>query len=92
MEDARFESGLGFARGLDVLDDLASFRNAFVISEPDLIYLDGNSLGRLPKQTVGRVQMLVEGAQLATIGAQHLIDAVTVKKTPIQYGDLRLAR
>lgn len=32
----------------DRLDPLASFRDRFVITEPDLAYLDGNSLGRMP--------------------------------------------
>lgn len=33
---------------LDRHDALATFREPFPISDPDLIYLDGNSLGRLP--------------------------------------------
>ena len=33
---------------LDAEDPLAAFRNRFVIDDPALIYLDGNSLGRLP--------------------------------------------
>ena len=40
------------ARQLDAADPLGRFRDAFVISEPDLLYMDGNSLGRLPKRTV----------------------------------------
>lgn len=40
-----------YAQDLDRQDPLASFREQFVITEPDLIYLDGNSLGRLPKAT-----------------------------------------
>jgi kynureninase len=54
-----FEPGLGFARRLDAEDDLASFRDEFVLEEPNLIYLDGNSLGRLPRRTVNRAQRLV---------------------------------
>lgn len=34
---------------LDAEDVLAPFRERFVIADPELIYLDGNSLGRLPK-------------------------------------------
>ncbi len=40
------------ARLLDAQDPLAAFRSRFVIADPDLIYLDGNSLGRLPKAAV----------------------------------------
>ena len=39
------------AQELDAQDPLAEFRDRFVITNPDLIYLDGNSLGRLPKAT-----------------------------------------
>ena len=42
-----------YAISLDAQDPLASFRERFVMSDPDLIYMDGNSLGRLPKATVG---------------------------------------
>jgi kynureninase len=55
-----FEPTPAFARRLDAEDDLAPFRKAFVFAEPDLIYLDGNSLGRLPRQTVERMQAAVE--------------------------------
>jgi kynureninase len=41
------------------MDELADFRNAFVITDPHLIYLDGNSLGRLPKVTAEQLQQLV---------------------------------
>ena len=36
----------------DRLDDLSSFKSEFHIQNKDLIYLDGNSLGRLPKKTI----------------------------------------
>jgi kynureninase len=45
---------------LDQLDPLAAFRDQFVIDEPNLIYLDGNSLGRLPRGAVERLRTLVE--------------------------------
>ncbi|MGH3727355.1 MAG: kynureninase [Micromonosporaceae bacterium] len=35
----------------DAADPLRPFRRRFVITEPDLVYLDGNSLGRLPVAT-----------------------------------------
>jgi kynureninase len=41
-------------------DELASFRDQIVIADPDLIYLDGNSLGRLPKRTVEVMRAGVE--------------------------------
>jgi len=37
------------AAALDNADSLSAFREQFVIRDPDLIYLDGNSLGRLPR-------------------------------------------
>ncbi len=60
MENLIFEAGQGFARRLDAQDELASFRDAFVIADPDLIYVDGNSLGRLPRRTAELVQRTVE--------------------------------
>jgi kynureninase len=36
------------AAGLDEADPLQHFRTRYVHTDPDLIYLDGNSLGRLP--------------------------------------------
>ena len=47
---------IDIAHKLDKQDGLASFRNEFVINEPDVIYLNGNSLGRLPKRTVDVMQ------------------------------------
>jgi kynureninase len=49
-----------YAQDLDQQDPLASFRDRFVISDPDLIYLDGNSLGRLPMDTIQHIQDVVE--------------------------------
>jgi kynureninase len=43
---------------LDRKDELAGFRDAFV-SEPDTIYLDGNSLGKLPKKAIEQTNNLV---------------------------------
>ncbi len=47
------------ARELDAADELAKFREQFVEADPTLIYLDGNSLGRLPADTPGRVDRAV---------------------------------
>lgn len=51
---------LQLAREMDAQDELGTFRNEFVISDPNLIYLDGNSLGRLPKRTVALMQQAIE--------------------------------
>ncbi|MCK4879655.1 MAG: kynureninase [Bacteroidales bacterium] len=40
------------ARMLDRNDPLGHFRQGFVIKDPSIVYLDGNSLGRLPEKTV----------------------------------------
>lgn len=48
------------AEELDRLDPLAGFRDAFVIPDESLIYLDGNSLGRLPKAARDRIVQVVE--------------------------------
>jgi len=45
---------------LDRSDPLAVFRKRFEIPDPDLVYLDGNSLGRLPLATRGRVAAVVD--------------------------------
>jgi kynureninase len=47
------------AQALDALDPLAAYRAEFVIDDPDLIYLDGNSLGRLPRRSIERAGQVV---------------------------------
>ncbi|HEX7473310.1 MAG TPA: kynureninase [Candidatus Limnocylindrales bacterium] len=47
------------AEALDAADPLAGFRDRFVIDDPALVYLDGNSLGRLPQATAERLATLV---------------------------------
>ncbi len=61
---------------MDRADPLSSFREQFVIADPDMCYLDGNSLGRLPKATAEAIQkMTLEewGGELVT-GWSHWID------------------
>ncbi len=65
-----------YAQSLDANDPLAPFKSEFFISDPELCYLDGNSLGRLPKKTVEAVNhFLVEewGKELVD-GWGHWID------------------
>jgi kynureninase len=70
------------AAALDAADPLASFRDRFVIADPQRIYLDGNSLGRLPVATRDRLRDLVEewGDRLVS-GWPQWIDA------PARVGD-----
>jgi len=44
------------AEALDAADELAGFRDRFVVADPSIVYLDGNSLGRLPKAAVDRIR------------------------------------
>src|SRR5688572_29360309 len=55
-----FSPSREFAIQLDQQDSLASYREQFVVNDPDLIYLDGNSLGRLPKSVIERMKKAVE--------------------------------
>lgn len=51
---------LEYAIKLDQNDELAKYREEFVIDDPELIYWDGNSLGRLPKKTYDRLKHIIE--------------------------------
>ena len=55
-----FSPSREFARQLHQQDKLAPYREQFVVNDPDLIYLDGNSLGRLPKSVIERMKKAVE--------------------------------
>jgi kynureninase len=48
-----------YAERLDAADPLAGFRDRFVWADESLIYLDGNSLGPLPKATAARIAEVV---------------------------------
>jgi kynureninase len=45
-----------YAIDLDKQDTLAGYREKFVINDPDVIYMDGNSLGRLPKAAAEKIR------------------------------------
>lgn len=68
------------AERLDASDPLASFRDEFVIADPGLAYLDGNSLGRLPRRAAASVSELVhrEWGEGLVRGWHDWIDLSTV--------------
>ncbi len=71
---------------LDAADPLAPFRERFVVADPAIVYLDGNSLGRLPAATAARLSAVVLeewGGELIR-GWDHWLDE------PLRVGD-RLA-
>lgn len=55
-----FSTTRQYAAQLDKEDSLASYRDQFVIDDPDLVYLDGNSLGRMPNVAAQRAKQVVE--------------------------------
>lgn len=63
------------ALALDAADPIAHVRERFVI-EDDFIYLDGNSLGRLPRATAERMRSVVETewANELVLGWDHWLD------------------
>lgn len=55
-----FEPGKDFALKMDRNDPLKDFRQRFYVPEPKTVYLDGNSLGRLPIESMQRIARLTE--------------------------------
>ena len=66
-----------YALNLDKKDPLAHFKSQFVISDPEMCYLDGNSLGRLPKSTITAINdfMTKEWGPEVVTGWSHWVDA-----------------
>ena len=66
----------GYAESLDANDPLRSFKSEFVVKDEDLCYLDGNSLGRLPKKTIEQVNHFLENEWATELvdGWSHWID------------------
>jgi kynureninase len=65
-----------YALELDKNDPLGHFKSQFVISDPGMCYLDGNSLGRLPKATVTAITdfMTHEWGPEVVTGWSHWVD------------------
>jgi kynureninase len=70
------------AAELDARDPLREFRERFVI-DPEIVYLDGNSLGCLPRATVARLERSV--AQWGDRGVQGWDEGWL--ELPIEVGD-----
>jgi kynureninase len=74
----------GYAEELDAADPLAGFRDRFALDDPGLIYLNGNSLGALPRATLRRLETVIR-AEWGTALARswdHWVDL------PTRAGDL----
>jgi len=65
-----------YALELDKNDPLAHFKSQFVVGDPQMCYLDGNSLGRLPKATVTAINdfMTKEWGPEVVTGWSHWVD------------------
>ena len=65
-----------YALELDRKDPLAHFKSQFVVTDPEMCYLDGNSLGRLPKATITAINdfMVKEWGPEVVTGWSHWVD------------------
>jgi kynureninase len=71
------------AAALDAADPLAAFRGDFVVDDQGPLYVDGNSLGRLPHATAERLKTLVDewGSRLVSAWGDWI-------EVPARIGDL----
>lgn len=84
MPDDIMDTARRTAQELDRRDPLAGYRDAFVIDDPELIYLDGNSLGRLPERTRSHLHDAIDrgwGRNLIRSWGEGWFDA------PVRVGD-----
>jgi kynureninase len=70
------DTSIDRARELDAADPLAEFRRRFVFEDPSLIYLNGNSLGALPKAIRNRLDLIITTEWGAALGRSwdHWVD------------------
>jgi len=54
------DTSLQHAQALDRQDELAAYRGQFFNADANLIYMDGNSLGKLPLRSINRVEEIVK--------------------------------
>ncbi len=76
----QYSTDIQYAQKMDNQDELRNFRDEFLIKEPELVYLDGNSLGRLPKRTAQVLSKAVEqewGERLIRVWNDGWMDAPT---------------
>jgi kynureninase len=52
-------SARAHAEEMDAADPLACYRERFVLEDPALVYLNGNSLGALPRATMRRLESMI---------------------------------
>ena len=86
MTDVLAVSDRAHAEALDAADPLAPFRARFAFPDPDVVYFDGNSLGRMPLSTPARLDAVLraEWADELIRGWEHWL------AFPLEVGD-RLA-
>ncbi len=65
-----------YALDLDNKDPLRHYKSQFVVTDPEMCYLDGNSLGRLPKKTIESINkfMIDEWGPEVVEGWSHWVD------------------
>ena len=69
-----------FIKALDQNDPLSEYQNEFHVTDKDLCYMDGNSLGRLPLKTIEKISSFLKdewGSELVE-GWEHWINEAQV--------------
>ena len=69
-----------FIKALDQNDPLSEYQNEFHVTDKDLCYMDGNSLGRLPLKTIEKISSFLKdewGRELVE-GWEHWINEAQV--------------
>jgi len=78
MPDMNFSEDYEYAKLLDADDEMGIFRGQYVIADSQELYMDGNSLGRMPRRSLECLQRIVEkewGHQLIRSWGQGWYDA-----------------